>query len=78
MDRNYLVTMASGDTWIMRADMANAAAPIRFVDDEGREQSTPYQTADARHNAGNAAALVVAYWISQGGDRDDVRSVKAQ
>jgi hypothetical protein len=77
---DYTVTMSDGTEWTMRADLAQASAPIHSVtvDRDGESVETlPYQTADARHRPMRAAELAVAYWARQGGeDMGAVESVE--
>ncbi len=63
---DYTVTLASGETWTLRMDAAQASAPIKHVDDDGEEWPTQYQTADARHEPRAAAEMLQDGW-----DRDD-------
>jgi hypothetical protein len=65
----YLVTLDDGSTFRMSADLVQAAAPIS-VDFHGEDnwQSTPYQTADARHDCYRAATLANDYF--RGADDD--------
>ena len=64
----YVVTMASGESWWLRANFAQASDPIRTVNYlTGEEYTTPYRVVDARHSPQRAAELVLARYISQGG-----------
>ncbi len=54
------------DTFLFEADLSQASAPIRYAerDQETGElvyQATPYQTADAGHDATTAAVLMVRW-----------------
>ena len=73
----YTVRMTSGEKWTMLADMAEASAQIQHEAD-GEVYSTPFQTADARHDAMRAAEICADYWARQSGDTDTVESVEAQ
>jgi hypothetical protein len=72
----YKITHESGDTTIMIADLAQASAQIEFLDEEGERFSSPFQTADARHDKRRAAELLVGYFNSGSGDHDPVESVE--
>jgi hypothetical protein len=76
MRATYRVTMESGETWIMRADFAQATSPITHLDDEGTEHSTIYQVAAACHSPVRAAEMLAEYWGAQSGDHDQVVSVE--
>lgn len=58
----YSYTMPWGETLRISADLAQASAPILV---EGAEeddwQSTPYQTADARHRERDMVRLVIGH-----------------
>lgn len=77
---DYTVTMSDGTEWTLRGDFAQASAPIQSVtvDRDGESvETTPYQTADARHSPARAAELLVRYWAAQSGDdMGDVESVE--
>ena len=75
--KRYTVRMASGDTWTMLADMAEASAPIQHETD-GKVLDSSFQTADARHDAFRAAKLCVALWARKSGDADSVASVEVE
>jgi hypothetical protein len=66
----YLVTLDDGSTFLMKADMVQAAASIsaNFHGEEDDWQGTPFQTANARHSAGTAAELVNDYFRGHGDD----------
>lgn len=53
-------------TFRFEADLTQAAAPIRSLpdhdDDDTDGFSTPFQTADARHDAREAAKLLIRYF----------------
>lgn len=51
----------TGQTVEIRADFAQAASPIEACFDGGRWQTTPYQVADARHDARQALLLVLGW-----------------
>ena len=58
------------------ADWAQAASPIRYLDDDGAEQSTPYQVADAQHRPAVGLRLVLtylgrSYFADPADDRDE-------
>lgn len=57
----YAITTSWGEKVHFAADLTQASAPICNVDDETLEigSSTQYQTADARHDADEAARLYV-------------------
>ena len=55
----YTITLP-GDTITMVADLADAAAPICYETEDGELVWTQYQTADARHDAHEAAFLLVS------------------
>lgn len=63
------------DTLRFTADLSQASAPICYLDGDGAEVSTPYQTADARHDASRAARLLLEhfgrdYYAEPSDDRD--------
>lgn len=65
-ETTYVVTTTFGQFKFL-ANMAEAAAPIRSLDDDDDEYGdritpTPYQTADARHSEYEAAALLLRYY----------------
>ncbi len=73
----YTVTLEDGQTFLMRANLADATAPIEASfdgRDEDAFQGTPFQTADARHYATKAAELCAVYFRA---DADDCVTVKA-
>lgn len=64
------------DTFRFQANLADAAAPIRYINDERDEetgehtyQCTPYQTADARHRVDDAVMLMMD-WLGMDYWRD--------
>ena len=73
----YRVTLTDGQKFMMSADMAQAAARISANFHAGDEdwQGTPYQTADARHNAYRAAELVAEYFRAGPDDCTEVEDV---
>lgn len=70
---NYTVTFTDGDTFTMVADMAQASAPIKWLDSDGDICHTQHQTADARHCEFKAAQLLAEGF---GYYADDVQSVE--
>lgn len=62
----YRVTLTDGQQFLMSANLIQAADPIsvNFFDNEEDWQSTPFQVADARHNAMRAAELVAEYFAA--------------
>jgi hypothetical protein len=56
----YVVEMDDGTVWHFRANLSEASAPLCLVEDDPPFDSisTQYQTADARHRAEDAAALL--------------------
>lgn len=73
----YRVTLEDGQTFLMSANMTEASAPIsaNFHGGDDSWQDTPYQTADARHNANIAAELVAEYFATGPDDCVEVQSV---
>lgn len=71
----YQVTETSGEKWILIADMVQASAPIKYDYHQEKEggsvTSTPYQTADARHQIDDAAVLVLHYMDRASCAQDD-------
>ncbi len=69
----YKVTETNGDTWLLQADMVRAEAPISYdYHQEGDGWiSTPFQTANARHEIGLAAQLVLHYIDRESCAEDD-------
>jgi hypothetical protein len=65
MRQIYDVTGRGQKMFSMSADLADPAAPLRVLQQDGSESSTPYQTADADHNIQLAAYLVARYLKSQ-------------
>lgn len=51
----------------MSVDLTDPTAPLRFLQDDGRECWTPYRTADAGHDVDRAAYLVSGYLDSEDG-----------
>lgn len=72
----YTVKLTDGSNFRMSADMVQASAPIS-ADFHGEDewQGTPYQTANARHDAEQAAKLVNDYFCACGDD-SQVESVE--
>jgi len=62
--------------FIMVADLVQASAQICWEDEDEEVQPSPYQTADARHDADLAAQLLVDYFAANGSDEDIVASVE--
>lgn len=56
----YEWDLPTGETLRIRADLADASAPILYEAD-GDWYSTPYQSADARHRPAEALRLVLSY-----------------
>lgn len=72
MTTDYTVRLTF-DTLTVRANLAEASAPIKIVDEDGIATSTGYQTADARHDARIMARLAVLscgrdYYLDPTGD----------
>jgi len=59
-DHIYEWALSTGETLRIRANLAEASAPILYEAD-GDWYSTPYQSADARHRPSEALRLVLAY-----------------
>jgi len=76
MITTYRVTLTDGQKFLMSANMVEASASIsaNFHGDDDW-QGTPFQTADARHNAYAAAELVAEYFSTGADDCTDVWSV---
>ena len=74
----YTVKLSDGSKFRMSADMVQAAASISvdFHDDD-EWQNTPYQTADAGHDATLAAELVADYFRAGPEDDSKVEAVEA-
>jgi hypothetical protein len=72
----YTAKLPWGEALKISADLSQASAPISYQD--GKEWiSTPFQTADARHDASNAVRLILdwfgpAYYMEDGNDGADV------
>lgn len=78
----YRVTMSGGWTFHFSAKLAEPSAPIAVnfhdVDDDEDWQPTPYQTANACHDARRAAELLAAHFATaDDADDDEVESVEA-
>lgn len=58
--RVYEWDLPTGETLRIRADLADASAPILYEVDRSW-YATPYQSADARHRPAEALRLVLAY-----------------
>lgn len=76
----YTVTTTFGQ-FRFAANLAEAAAPLVSIHDadgdEPKEEWSPYQTADAGHDARRAAELLLrhygpAYYLDPDDDRDDL------
>ncbi len=66
---SYEVTIDGDARLTFQANLADAAAPITVIADDGYELlSTPFQTADARHDANRAARLLNDWCRSEGGE----------
>lgn len=90
MTTDYIVDCGF-DTVRVRANLAEASCQIKLVhvgrdawDEEEDVHSTPFQTADARHDEYRMALLVVRYlgpdWYDDGSGQtpeDVIRSVRA-
>ena len=74
----YKVTLADGQKFLMDADLVQASAPIHadFHEEGDSWQFTPYQTADASHDATKAAELVAEYFKADADDCTEVESVE--
>lgn len=76
--KTYTVALKDGQTFHMCVDMVDAAAPIsaNFHDlDDDCWQQSPFQTADAYHNAHRAAALLAKYFRASPDDCVEVDHV---
>lgn len=77
----YKVTLADGQRFVFRANLTEAKAPISVnfhnPRDEDDWQSTPYQTADARHCEMRAAKLLAEHYAEGDDDCTDVDAVIA-
>lgn len=74
----YRVTLTDGQQFLMSANLVEASAPISanwHGGDERDWQSTPFQTADARHCTFRAAELVASYFSDGPDDCEEVESV---
>lgn len=58
----YAIHTHWGETYEFDADLSQASAPIHAITEDGELSSTPFQTADARHDADEAALLLMAWW----------------
>ncbi len=73
----YTLDLPWGETLRMSADLSQASAPIQYEGAERDEwMSTPYQTADARHDETRAMRLVLEYlgreyYAAPDDERDD-------
>ena len=72
----YTVKLTFGDTLTFEANLAEASAPIRIIEEEGGSQLTPYQTADAQHDPMEAAVLLIKnlgphYWLNPEDDKPE-------
>jgi hypothetical protein len=84
--KNYTAKMPWGDTLIVSADLVEASALICTVteDEDGEESldSTPYQTADAKHRELDAVMLAVQYcgrdWFATPGDPRETDEILAE
>ena len=78
MDRMsvYKFRMSWGEVLRIRANLVEASAPIQMENAEGEWYSTPYQTADARHDKAAMLRLIVRYlgseWYGPHTDVDEV------
>ncbi len=78
----YRVTLVDGSIFLMSGNMEQASAGIQVnwhdtaYDRSGGWQSTPYQTADARHSPYDAAQLVAEYFKSGPDDCEEVEDVE--
>lgn len=79
MATRYEVTLTDGQTFWMLANLVEASAPIKanFHGGDDDWQVTPYQTADARHEAWQAAELLAEYFSTGSDDCTDVAEIKA-
>ena len=77
---NYQVKLTDGQTFAMKADMAEASASISAnffdADNDADWCGTPFQTADAHHSAFKAATLVAGYFAEDDDDCVEVRIVE--
>jgi hypothetical protein len=75
----YNVRLEDGQRFQMSADMVQAAASIsaNFHGDDDTWQGTPFQTADATHDARKAATLVAEYFSTGDDDCTEVDTVEA-
>lgn len=72
----YTTIMPWGDKFSIEADLAQAAATIYTIDEEGERHATQWQTADARHDERRAIALALQscgsdYYAEPGDERND-------
>lgn len=74
----YRVTLTDGQKFLMSANLTQAADPIcaNFHGGEKDWQSTPFQTADARHSDMRAAELVAKYFAAGPDDCTAVETVE--
>lgn len=82
MSRAIYTVRLPFETFRFSANLAEASAPICWVDDEGEEHPTQYQTADARHSPRRAAKLALLagsrdYYAEPGDERDSETIVDA-
>lgn len=73
----YTVVLADGQRFQMDAHLVDASAPISVNFHGGQDdwQGTPYQTADACHDATQAAELVARHFATGDDDCTEVESV---
>jgi HD superfamily phosphohydrolase YqeK len=67
------VTLVSGYQFYFEANLAEASSPIFYVDEEGSEVGTQYQTADARHRMWRAAELMHDLYAES--DEDEIDEI---
>ena len=74
----YRVTLTDGQKFQMNANLVQASASIsvNFHGGDDDWQGTPYQTADARHDATRAAELVAEYFRAGPDDCTEVETVE--
>lgn len=72
----YTAEMPWGESLTISAELANASSPIHYMTDDGDFVSTPFQTADARHDMRRAMRIAIEFlgsdwYANPDDDRDD-------
>jgi hypothetical protein len=79
-DRVYAVELADGQAFVFSANLVEASAGISVnfhdADRASDWQITPYQTADARHDAFTAACILAEHYATGSDDCTTVASVE--